>query len=60
MALFRQRRVTFACVWTRAANAAAVRLYQRAGFRPTEQMVLTWLPLEATHPDGGTKSSPLE
>jgi ribosomal protein S18 acetylase RimI-like enzyme len=60
MALFRQRGVTFACVWTRAANAAAVRLYQRAGFRPTEQMVLTWLPLEATHPDGGTKSSPLE
>jgi hypothetical protein len=60
MALFRQRRVTFACVWTRAANAAAVRLYERAGFRRTEQMVLTWLPLEPTVPDGGTKPTALE
>jgi len=47
MELFKRRRVTFACVWTRPANDAAVRLYARAGFKPTEQVVLTWLPLES-------------
>lgn len=46
--LFKRRRVTFASVWTRAGNPAAVRLYQQAGFKPTEQLVLTWLPLGAS------------
>jgi len=31
--LFRQRQVTFACVWTRPTNPQAVRLYKEAGFR---------------------------
>jgi ribosomal protein S18 acetylase RimI-like enzyme len=43
--LFRQRNVTFAAVWTRESNPRAVRLYEEAGFRPTEQLVMTWLPL---------------
>ena len=43
--LFKQRGVTFACVWTREANPAAVRLYEAAGFKRTEQLVMTWLPL---------------
>ncbi len=43
--LFRQRDVTFAAVWTRESNPQAVRLYEEAGFRRTEQLVLTWLPL---------------
>ncbi len=43
--LFRERRVTFACVWTRETNLQAVRLYEDAGFKRTEQLVLTWLPL---------------
>ena len=43
--LFRERNVTFAAVWTRETNPGAVRLYEEAGFRRTEQLVLTWLPL---------------
>jgi ribosomal protein S18 acetylase RimI-like enzyme len=43
--LFRERNVTFACVWTRESNPQAIRLYEEAGFRRTEQLVLTWLPL---------------
>lgn len=43
--LFRERNVTFACVWTRESNPQAISLYQDAGFRRTEQLVLTWLPL---------------
>lgn len=43
--LFRRRNVTFAAVWTRESNPQAVRLYEEAGFRRTEQLVLTWLPL---------------
>jgi GNAT superfamily N-acetyltransferase len=42
--LFKDREVTFAAVWTHSRNPAAVRLYERAGFKPTEQLVLTWLP----------------
>ncbi|HXA42286.1 MAG TPA: GNAT family N-acetyltransferase [Candidatus Solibacter sp.] len=42
--LFQERRVTFASVWTHSDNPAAVRLYRSAGFAPTEQTVLTWLP----------------
>jgi GNAT superfamily N-acetyltransferase len=42
--LFKEREVTFAAVWTHSRNPAAVRLYERAGFSPTEQLVLTWLP----------------
>src|SRR5712692_2556544 len=45
MELFRRRHVTFACVWTRDDNPAAMAAYRRAGFAPTEQTVLTWLPL---------------
>jgi ribosomal protein S18 acetylase RimI-like enzyme len=45
MTLFRRRRVTFACVWTRDDNPAAMAAYRNAGFTPTEQAVLTWLPL---------------
>ena len=44
VALFRERGVTLGVVWTRAANEGAVRLYREAGFAPTEQLVLTWLP----------------
>ncbi|MGB2939686.1 MAG: GNAT family N-acetyltransferase [Candidatus Dormiibacterota bacterium] len=44
--LFRERQVTFAAVWTHGSNAAAIRLYRSAGFEPTEQLVLTWLPKE--------------
>jgi GNAT superfamily N-acetyltransferase len=43
--LFVQRAVTFACVWTRDDNPAALAAYRAAGFAPTEQTVLTWLPL---------------
>lgn len=46
MALLRLRNVTFAAVWTRDDNPAALAAYRGAGFRPTEQTVLTWLPLE--------------
>lgn len=42
--LFTQHRVTFACVWTREDNEAAVSAYRRAGFRPTDQLVMTWYP----------------
>jgi ribosomal protein S18 acetylase RimI-like enzyme len=45
MELLRRRQVTFACVWTRGDNPAALAAYQAAGFAPTEQTVLTWLPL---------------
>ncbi|MGC1185184.1 MAG: GNAT family N-acetyltransferase [Candidatus Dormiibacterota bacterium] len=44
VALFTRQRVTFACVWTREANPAAVSAYRRAGFQPTDQLVLTWYP----------------
>jgi len=44
VALFAKHRVTFACVWTRESNSAAVSAYERAGFGPTEQLVLTWYP----------------
>jgi GNAT superfamily N-acetyltransferase len=43
--LFRDRGVTFACVWTRETNPQAIRLYEQAGFSRTAQLVLTWLPL---------------
>jgi ribosomal protein S18 acetylase RimI-like enzyme len=46
MALLRLRNVTFASVWTRADNPAAMAAYRAAGFTPTDQTVLTWLPLE--------------
>lgn len=46
MQLIRSRGVTFACVWTRGDNHAALAAYISAGFTPTEQTVLTWLPLE--------------
>lgn len=42
--IFEQRSITFAAVWTHPSNDAAVRLYRAAGFAPTEQTVLTWLP----------------
>ena len=46
MQLIRSREVTFACVWTRGDNHAALAAYIAAGFVPSEQTVLTWLPLE--------------
>ena len=45
MDVLRRRAVTFACVWTRGDNPAALAAYKSAGFAPTEQTVLTWLPL---------------
>ena len=44
MELIRQRHVTFASVWTRDDNPAALAAYAAAGFTPTRQTVLTWLP----------------
>src|SRR5258708_31863210 len=41
MSLFRRRGVTFACVWSRDHNPAAMAAYRAAGFLPTEQTVLT-------------------
>ncbi len=46
MNVLRSRAVTFACVWTRGDNDAALAAYQAGGFAPTEQTVLTWLPLD--------------
>lgn len=43
--LFRSRGVTFASVWTRGDNSAALAVYRSAGFAPTDHTVLTWLPL---------------
>jgi ribosomal protein S18 acetylase RimI-like enzyme len=45
VAFLRARRVSFASVWTRGDNDAALAAYRAAGFTPTEQAVLTWLPL---------------
>ena len=45
MRLIRERHVTFAAVWTRHDNEAALAAYRHAGFVPTDQAVLTWLPL---------------
>lgn len=45
MEVIRSRGVTFASVWTRTDNPAALAVYRAAGFAPTEQTVLTWLPL---------------
>ena len=45
MDLIRSRGVTFASVWTRGDNEAALAVYRAAGFTPTEQTVLTWLPV---------------
>lgn len=42
--LFQERRVTLGQVWTHPNNPAAIRLYRSAGFAPTEQLVMTWLP----------------
>ncbi|MHB1526042.1 MAG: GNAT family N-acetyltransferase [Candidatus Dormibacteria bacterium] len=42
--LFADRRVTFACVWTRADNEPALGAYRGAGFAPTDQLILTWYP----------------
>ena len=52
MQLIRSRGVTFACVWTRGDNEAALSAYISAGFAPTEQTVLTWLPLEEVERPG--------
>lgn len=44
-ALLLDRHVTFACVWTRDDNPAALAAYRAAGFTSTDQAVLTWLPI---------------
>jgi putative acetyltransferase len=51
MALIQARHVSFACVWTRDDNPAALAAYRAAGFAPTDQAVLTWLPI---HDEAGT------
>jgi hypothetical protein len=48
MHLFRDRAATFVTVWTRPDNPEALAVYRRHGFQPTEQTVLTWLPLTGT------------
>jgi len=53
MRLFREREATFVTVWTRPDNPAALAVYRRHGFRPTEQTVLTWLPLPPDEGSGG-------
>jgi ribosomal protein S18 acetylase RimI-like enzyme len=45
VAFLRRRNVSFASVWTRDDNDAALAAYRAAGFAPTQQAVLTWLPL---------------
>jgi ribosomal protein S18 acetylase RimI-like enzyme len=52
-ALLRGSHATFAAVWTRDDNPAAVAAYRAAGFAPTEQAVLTWLPLTESETPGG-------
>jgi len=47
MEMLRERHVTFASVWTRDDNPAALAAYRKSGFAPTTQTVLTWLPLQA-------------
>jgi ribosomal protein S18 acetylase RimI-like enzyme len=54
--LMRAGGVTFASVWTRTDNPAAAAVYRAAGFRPTEQLVLTWLPTSPS--DGADVSQP--
>jgi ribosomal protein S18 acetylase RimI-like enzyme len=44
--LLRERGVTLGYVWTRPQNEAAVRVYQRAGFSPSSQLVMTWYPID--------------
>jgi len=56
MRLFRKRAVTFASVWTRPGNQAALAVYRRHGFEPTEQTVLTWLPLPSGEPGRGASA----
>jgi putative acetyltransferase len=50
MRLFGEREATFVMVWTRPDNPEALAVYRRHGFQPTEQTVLTWLPLTVTEP----------
>ncbi len=45
--VFAERGVTLAYVWTREENQGATRLYEKAGFGPTSQLVLTWYPSTA-------------
>jgi len=52
MRLFREREATFVVVWTRPDNPAALAVYRRHGFQPTEQTVLTWLPLPGRGSEG--------
>jgi ribosomal protein S18 acetylase RimI-like enzyme len=61
MRLFREREATFVTVWTRADNPAALAVYRRHGFQPTEQTVLTWLPLTGAEPASeGTPGAGIE
>ena len=50
MQLFRNRAATFVSVWTHPGNLAALAVYHHHGFEPTEQTVLTWLPLPGRDP----------
>jgi len=58
MRLLTERHVTFASVWTRHDNTAALAAYRRAGFTPTEQAVLSWLPLPGEPPEPDSDSQP--
>ncbi len=49
---FRRIGVMFAHVWTREGNDPARQAYERGGFSPTEQLVLTWLPLPSEDGEG--------
>jgi len=42
--LFQERGVTLGYVWTRQQNESATRVYAGAGFKPSEQLVMTWYP----------------
>jgi ribosomal protein S18 acetylase RimI-like enzyme len=55
MGLFRDHEATFVSVWTRPDNPEALAVYRHHGFRPTEQTVLTGLPLT---PDEGSGDAP--
>ena len=55
--LFDERHVTLGYVWTRQDNESAVRLYSAAGFEPSRQLVMTWYPLDSSHPGDAARHS---
>ncbi|MDQ6637150.1 MAG: GNAT family N-acetyltransferase [Candidatus Dormibacteraeota bacterium] len=51
--VFVERGVTLAYVWTRAENQGATHLYEKVGFGPNSQLVLTWYPSAGQAGRGG-------